>query len=160
MNVPDDDQTSTLVDATNTMCNSSQLTQSGHLQNDGTDFFIGISFKDKNELSTTLFISYLKKDFRIKKVINSSSVFYFKYANLNCKWWLRVVKYISFDRFVIHKHEKHHICGSEHISGQNPHATAKVLDEYFRSRFLDGKGPSTRLMVNQLLTDLGVLVSY
>ncbi|KAM3360045.1 hypothetical protein P3S68_019756 [Capsicum galapagoense] len=144
MNIPDGDQTPTPIDATNTMCSSSQSTQSGNLQDDGTEFFIGMSFKDKNELSNTLFISCLKKGFRIKKVIYLSSVFCFKCANSNCKWWLRAVKYS--DRFVIHKHEKHHTCGSEHISGQNPHATAKVLGEYFRSSFPDGKGPSTRLM--------------
>ena len=51
MNIPDDDQTPTPVDVTNTMCSSSQSTQSGNLQDDGTDFFIGMSFKDKNELS-------------------------------------------------------------------------------------------------------------
>ncbi|KAM3343577.1 hypothetical protein P3S68_025666 [Capsicum galapagoense] len=67
MNITDDDQTPTPVDATNTMCSSSQSTQSENLQDDGTGFFIGMSFKDKNELSNTLFISCLKKDFRIKK---------------------------------------------------------------------------------------------
>ncbi|KAM3396142.1 hypothetical protein P3S68_005148 [Capsicum galapagoense] len=125
MNIPDDDQTPTPVDATNTLCSSSQSTQYGNLQDDGTDFFIGMSFKDKNELSNTLFISCVKKDFRIK-VISLSSVFCFKCANSNCHWWLREVKKASSNRFVIHKHEKHHTCGSEHISGQNSHATAKV----------------------------------
>ena len=70
------------------------------------------------------------------------------------------MKYVCSDQFIIHKYEKHHTYGSEHISVQNPHATAKVLGEYFRSSFPDGKGPSTRVMANQLLTDLGVLVSY
>ncbi|KAM3306359.1 hypothetical protein P3S67_013229 [Capsicum chacoense] len=87
-------------------------------------------------------------------------VFCYKCANLNCKWWLRAVKYVSFDRFVIHKHEKHRTCGSENISSKNPHATAKVLYEYFKSCFPDGKDPSTKVMANQLLTELGVLVSY
>ncbi|KAM3327789.1 hypothetical protein P3S68_033838 [Capsicum galapagoense] len=96
MNIPDYDQIPTLIDATNMMCNSSQSTQSGNLQDDGTDF----------------------------------------------SYW------------------NHHTCGSEHILGQNPHATTKVLSEYFRGSFPDGKGPSTRLMSNQLITDLGVLVSY
>ncbi|KAM3270492.1 hypothetical protein P3S67_028694 [Capsicum chacoense] len=52
------------------------------------------------------------------------------------------------------------ICGSEHILDQNPHATTKVLGEYFRSSFPDGKGPLTRLMANQILINLGVLFSY
>ena len=94
------------------------------------------------------------------KVINSSKVFCYKYANLNCKWWLGAVKYSSSDRFVIHKHEKHHTCGSKHISRQNPHTIAKVFGEYFRSSFPDGKGPSTWVMSNQILTELGILVSY
>ncbi|KAF3671881.1 hypothetical protein FXO38_06398 [Capsicum annuum] len=54
----------------------------------------------------------------------------------------------------------HHTYGSEHISGQNPHTTTKVLGEYFMSSFLEGKGPSTRVISNQILTKLGVLVSY
>ncbi|KAF3662407.1 hypothetical protein FXO37_12464 [Capsicum annuum] len=65
--------------------------------------------------------------------------------------------YASSDRFIIHKHKKHYTCGSENISGQNPYATTKVLGEYFRSSFSDGKGPSTRVMSNQLFTELGVL---
>lgn len=80
MNSLDDDQIPMPVDGTNTVCSSSQSTQSGNLQDERTNFFIGMSFKKKNKLSTTLFISCLKKDFRIKKVINSSSVFCFKCA--------------------------------------------------------------------------------
>ncbi|KAF3674854.1 hypothetical protein FXO38_05028 [Capsicum annuum] len=56
--------------------------------------------------------------------------------------------------------DQHHTCGLEHISGQNSHSTAKVLGEYFSSSFPDGKGPSTRVMPNQILKELGVLVSY
>ncbi|KAM3326371.1 hypothetical protein P3S67_001497 [Capsicum chacoense] len=39
MNSPDDDQTPTPVDSTYTMCSSSQLTQYGNFQDDGTVFF-------------------------------------------------------------------------------------------------------------------------
>ncbi|KAF3671952.1 putative ammonium transporter 1 member 2-like [Capsicum annuum] len=51
-------------------------------------------------------------------------------------------------------------CDSEHISVQNPHTTTKVLSEYFKNSFPDGKGPSTRVMINQPLMELGVMVSY
>ncbi|KAM3309231.1 hypothetical protein P3S67_010975 [Capsicum chacoense] len=160
MNIPDDDQTPMPVDATNTVGSSSRSTQSDNLQNDGIDFFNRMSFKDKKELSTTLFISCLEKDFRIMKVINLSKVFFYKCANLNCKWWLKAVKYLSSDRFIIHKHEKYHTCGSDHISGQYPQATSKVLGEYFKNRFPNGKDPSTGVMANQLLSELGILVYY
>ncbi|KAM3267384.1 hypothetical protein P3S67_032434 [Capsicum chacoense] len=157
MNLLDDDQTPTPVDATNTMYSFSQSTQYGKLQDNGTGFFTRMSFKDKNELSNILFISCLKKDFRIKNVINSSSIFCFKCANSNCKWWLRVVKYASSDRFIINKHEKHHTCGSEHISGQNPHSMAKVLSEYFRSSFPDGKDEPILIEEDSKLENLGGL---
>ncbi|KAF3645218.1 putative glycerol-3-phosphate 2-O-acyltransferase 6-like [Capsicum annuum] len=58
------------------------------------------------------------------------------------------------------KYEKYHICGSKHISGKDPHATTKVLGQYLKNSFPNGKGPSTREMPNQLLTKLGVMVSY
>ena len=142
------------------MCSSSQLTQSGNLQDNGTYFFIGMSLKDKNELSTTLYISCLKKDFRIKKVINSSSVFCFKCANPNCKWWLRAVKYASSDRFIINVYKNYHTCGLKHITIHNPHATTKILGQYFQNRFPNVKDPSISDMANQLLIELGVTVSY
>ena len=160
MNIPDDNQTPMPVDPTNTMCSSSQSTQSGNLQEDETDFFIGMSFKDKKELFTTLFISCLKKDFRIMKVINLSKVFCYKCANSNYKWWLRVAKYLSSDRFIIYKYEKYHTCGLDHILGQNSHSIAKVLGQYFKNIFPNGKGPSIRDMANQLLTELDAMVSY
>ncbi|KAF3650181.1 hypothetical protein FXO38_17282 [Capsicum annuum] len=159
MNIIDDDQTPMPIDATIMVGSFSQSTQPGNHQDDEIKFFKEMSFKDQNELSTALFIYCLKKDFRIKKVINSSNVFSYKCANPNCKWWLRAVKYVSSDRFFIHKHKNHHTCGSEHISGQNSHTTKKVLGEYFKSCFLDGKNPSTRVMANQLFMELGVLMN-
>lgn len=51
-------------------------------------------------------------------------------------------------------------CGSKQILGQNTYAKAKVLDEYLKNRFPNGKGPSIRDMANQILTKLGVMVSY
>ncbi|KAF3677280.1 hypothetical protein FXO37_04897 [Capsicum annuum] len=61
MNILDDDETPA-VDATNTVGSSFRSIQYGNLQDDGIGFFNGMSFKDKNELSTTLFISRLKKE--------------------------------------------------------------------------------------------------
>ncbi|KAF3674440.1 hypothetical protein FXO37_06402 [Capsicum annuum] len=135
-------------------CNSSsQSTQSSNRQDDETGFYKGMSFKNKKELSTSLFIAFLKKDFRVKKVINSSKVFSFRCANSTCEWWL------SSERLVINVYQKYHICDSKHIMGQNPHDTADVLGQYFQNRFSNGKGPSTSDMANQLLTELGVTVS-
>ncbi|XP_049387194.1 uncharacterized protein LOC125851445 [Solanum stenotomum] len=119
-----------------------------------------MTFKNKDELVTSLHIACLKKDFRLAKVINSRSVYCFKCAYPECKWWLRAVKFKSSDRFCIKIYKKYHTCGSEHITSHNPHATAKVLGKYFKNSFPNGKGPSTRDMTNKLRTELGCKVSY
>ena len=119
-----------------------------------------MTFKNKQELTNSLKIACLKKDFRLKKVINSRNVFSFKCSYPNCNWWLRAVKFTSSDRFAIRIYEKYHTCGSEHLTSHNPHATTKVIGKYFENRFPNGKGPSTRDMSNQLRTELGCKVSY
>ncbi|KAG5600354.1 hypothetical protein H5410_031724 [Solanum commersonii] len=62
------------------------LKQLNNLQEDETGFYIGMTFKNKEELVTSLHIACLKKDFRLAKVINSCSVYYFKCAHPECKW--------------------------------------------------------------------------
>ena len=58
MNILDDDQTPTPVDATNTMCSSSQLTQSGNLQDDGQVFLLECHSRTRmNYLTLCLFLA-------------------------------------------------------------------------------------------------------
>ncbi|KAH0664043.1 hypothetical protein KY284_028974 [Solanum tuberosum] len=165
MNIPDDeighdveeDQTPTpIVD----IRGSSQLKQLNNLQDDETGFYIGMTFKNKDKLITSLHIACLKKDFRLAKVTNSRNVYCFKCTHPECKWWLRAVKFKSSDKFCIKIYKKYHTCGSEHITSHNPHATAKVLGKYFKNSFPNGKGPSTKDMTNQLRIELGCKVSY
>ncbi|KAG5619667.1 hypothetical protein H5410_004885, partial [Solanum commersonii] len=86
MNIPDDeighdveeDQTPTpIIDIEG----SSHLKQLNNLQDDEIGFYIGMTFKNKKELVTSLHIACLKKDFRLSKVINSRSVYCFKCAH-------------------------------------------------------------------------------
>ncbi|KAH0706487.1 hypothetical protein KY289_011563 [Solanum tuberosum] len=80
--------------------------------------------------------------------------------HLECKWWLRAVKVENSDRFYIKKYEKMHTCGSEHLTSHNPHATAKVIGAYFKDRYPEGKGPSTKDLKNSIRIELGCKVSY
>ncbi|XP_059295456.1 uncharacterized protein LOC132048791 [Lycium ferocissimum] len=119
-----------------------------------------MSFKNKEQLATMLKLACVKKDFTLKKVINSRTVYCFRCVHPECKWWLRAMKLLSSDRFCITTYIKYHTCGSEHITSHNPHATAKVIGEYFKDRFLDGKGPSTKDMSQSFRTFNLVGVSY
>ncbi|XP_049394518.1 uncharacterized protein LOC125858749 [Solanum stenotomum] len=53
-----------------------------------------------------------------------------------------------------------HTCGSEHLTSHNPHATAKVIGAYFKDRYPEGKGPSTKDLKNSIRIELGCKVSY
>ena len=86
-----------------------------------------MTFKNKEELVILLHIAFLKNDFRLKKVINLSKVFHFRCANPDYKWWLRAMKYLSSNIFVINVYEKYKTYGLDQITIHNPYATAKVL---------------------------------
>uniref|UniRef100_M1CCI3 Mutator-like transposase n=1 Tax=Solanum tuberosum TaxID=4113 RepID=M1CCI3_SOLTU len=49
---------------------NSQLKQLNNLQDDETGFYIGMTFKNKDELVTSLHIACLKKDFRLAKMVS------------------------------------------------------------------------------------------
>ncbi|KAH0712424.1 hypothetical protein KY289_008383 [Solanum tuberosum] len=53
-----------------------------------------------------------------------------------------------------------HICGSEYLTSHNPHTTAKVIGTYFKDRYPEGKGPSTKDLKNSIRIELGCKVSY
>ncbi|KAL3351948.1 hypothetical protein AABB24_020176 [Solanum stoloniferum] len=53
-----------------------------------------------------------------------------------------------------------HTCGSEHLTNHNPHATTKVIGAYFKDRYPEGKGPSTKDLKNSIRIELGCKVSY
>ncbi|KAH0679461.1 hypothetical protein KY284_020546 [Solanum tuberosum] len=80
--------------------------------------------------------------------------------HLECKWWLRAVKVENSDRFYIKKYEKMHTCGSEHLTSHNSHTTSKVIGAYFKDRYPEGKGPSTKDLKNSIRIELGCKVSY
>ena len=136
----------------------SQSSRVNNVEDDETCFYKGMTFKNKQELANSLKIACLKKDFRLKKMINSRNVFSFKCSYPNCNWWLRAVKFTSSDMFAIRIYEKYHTCGSEHLTSHNPHAATKVIGKYFENRFSNGKGLSTTDMLNQLRTELGCKV--
>ncbi|KAH0707409.1 hypothetical protein KY290_011965 [Solanum tuberosum] len=48
-----------------------------------------------------------------------------------------------------------HTCGSEHLTSHNPHAIAKVIGAYFKYRYPEGKGPSTKDLKNSIRIELG-----
>ncbi|TMW88176.1 hypothetical protein EJD97_018959, partial [Solanum chilense] len=72
----------TLIVGNNNPC-ASQTSRVNNVRDDETRFYKGMSFKNKQELKNSLKIACLKKDFRLKKVINSRNVFSFKRSYTN-----------------------------------------------------------------------------
>ena len=57
---------------------ASETSHVNNVRDDETRFYKGMKFKNKQKLANSLKIACLKKDFRLKKVINSRIVFSFK----------------------------------------------------------------------------------
>ncbi|KAH0777751.1 hypothetical protein KY290_009162 [Solanum tuberosum] len=103
---------------------------SRYTDDDGTDFYKGKIFKDKQELTKLLKLASVKKDQRFKSVKSSKD-----YRNI-------------------------HSCGAQHLTSHHPHASADVIAEYIQPNYLNGKGPSTKDIKNIVQTDLGCKISY
>ena len=61
----------------NNLC-FSQTSRVNNIRDDETGFYKGMTFKNNQKLTNSLKIACLKKDFRLKKMINSRNVFSFK----------------------------------------------------------------------------------
>ncbi|TMW82139.1 hypothetical protein EJD97_006676, partial [Solanum chilense] len=57
---------------------SSEFSRLNNVRDNEIGFYKGMTFKNKQELTNLLKIACLKKDFRLKKIINSRNVFSFK----------------------------------------------------------------------------------
>lgn len=64
---------------------SSESSQSSNVQHNETNFYKGMTFKNKEELVTSLKNYFLEKGLWKQKVINSHIVYYFRCAHLKCK---------------------------------------------------------------------------
>lgn len=119
-----------------------------------------MSFKNKQELDIALKIVCVKKDFRLKRMINSNSMYCYKCVHPKYKWWLRSVKLKKCYKFYIRKYETLHMYGSEYITSHNSHAAIKIIGANFQHRYPKGKGPSTKDLKNSICTELNCKESY
>ncbi|KAH0723041.1 hypothetical protein KY289_006085 [Solanum tuberosum] len=79
-----------------------------YTDDDGTDFYKGKIFKDKQELTKLLKLASVKKDQRFKSVKSSKDVYCARCVDQNCDWWLRATKLKSCNRFEITKYRNIH----------------------------------------------------
>ncbi|XP_049410410.1 uncharacterized protein LOC125873542 [Solanum stenotomum] len=133
---------------------------SRYTDDDGTDFYKGKIFKDKQELTKLLKLASVKKDQTFKAVKSSKDVYCARCVDQNCDWWLRATKLKSCNRFEITKYRNIHSCRAQHLTSHHPHASTDVIAEYIQPNYLNGKGPSTKDIKNIVQADLGCKISY
>ena len=63
---------------------ASQNSCMNNVRDDETGLYKGMTFKNNQKLANSLKTACLKKYFRLKKVINSRNVFFFKYSYSDC----------------------------------------------------------------------------
>lgn len=102
----------------------------------------------------------MKKPFTFKTKKSTKSLYVVACVEARCRWRVRAMKYVNSNRFVITKYFKEHTCGVQHLPSFHPHASADVIGEYFKNRFIEGKGLSTKDIKAALDQQLNSKVSY
>ncbi|KAG5621078.1 hypothetical protein H5410_006296 [Solanum commersonii] len=124
---------------------SSQSSRVNNVRDDETSFYKGMTFKNKEELANSLKIAFLKKDFRLKKVINSRKYFENRFPNgkdpstrdmsnqLHTNW---VVRYPSIRKMVSTIYlASHYGCCMRHLREniRNNFHNSKVVTHFYKA---------------------------
>ncbi|XP_060182022.1 uncharacterized protein LOC132611639 [Lycium barbarum] len=104
--------------------------QTNHVFNDGTDFYIGQTFDSKEHLKISL------KKAAIKSMYESS------------------------DRVCIYKYVGEYTCGVEHVRSLHKHASSHVISSVLMNDYIENKGPSTKEIQRTVFREFHCKLSY
>lgn len=119
-------------------------TQGCHSYEDGTEFFMGLTYKNKDELVVPLCFAVVKNNFNFQKVNNTKKIYNVKCVYKNCKWQLQAVKFKNVHKFRIRKYNNRHTCGVQHLTSHHRHASARIVARHIKNKFVEGKGLSIK----------------
>ncbi|XP_060217145.1 uncharacterized protein LOC132644571 [Lycium barbarum] len=135
-------------------------THHSYIFSDGSGFHKGYRFLNKEFVVNKLKLVAIGKGFEFATKKSNKSLVSVACVEKNCKWRVRVVKYISSNAFRITKYEPNHSCDLRSISGRHRHASASVIAEFIKERFREGKCPIPKEIMNIVSIELGCDVSY
>ncbi|XP_059309922.1 uncharacterized protein LOC132061064 [Lycium ferocissimum] len=134
--------------------------QSNHNFNDGTVFYNGQTFDNKDYLKVLLKKILNKDPFCLKPNKSNNKYYKVECKSPNCGWMLRASKYENSDRFHIYKYVGDHTCGVEHVTSTYKNALAVVLASVLMNDYIDNKGPMTKEIQRTVFREFHCKPSY
>ncbi|XP_059277737.1 uncharacterized protein LOC132031877 [Lycium ferocissimum] len=134
--------------------------QTNHVFNDGTDFYIGQTFDSKEHLKILLKKAAIKRPFGFVTIKSNIKYYKVECTSPNCGWMLRCSKYESSDRVRIYKYVGEHTCGVEHVRSLHKHASSHVIASVLMNDYIENKGPSTKEIQRMVFREFHCKRSY
>ncbi|XP_060183232.1 uncharacterized protein LOC132613205 [Lycium barbarum] len=134
--------------------------QSNHNFNDGTNFYYGQTFENKEYLKVLLKKAAIKTPFCFNPNKSNNKYYKVECTSPNCGWMLRVNKYINSDRFRIYKYVGDHTCGVEHVTSTHKRTSAVVLTSVLMNDYIYNKGPTTKEIQRTVFREFHYKPSY
>ncbi|KAJ0034880.1 hypothetical protein Pint_24243 [Pistacia integerrima] len=134
--------------------------ESAHVFTDGSELHVGYLFDNKEEVVRKLKLVAVRGNFEfITKKSNSLAVTV-ACCDRKCKWRVYCRRLAESKKFILSTYTREHTCGLGHISGEHRQASADVIGQFVKSRFVEGKCPSPKDIQRLVRTELGCVVSY
>ncbi|XP_060179031.1 uncharacterized protein LOC132609179 [Lycium barbarum] len=134
--------------------------QRNHNFGDGTGFYCGQTFENKEYLKVLLNKVAIKTLFCFKPNKSNNKYYKVECTSADCGWMLRANKYDNSDRFHIYKYIGDHTCGVEHVTSTHKHASAAVLASVLMNDYIDNKGPTTKEIQRTVFREFHFKPSY
>ncbi|XP_059302282.1 uncharacterized protein LOC132054255 [Lycium ferocissimum] len=134
--------------------------QTNHLFNDGTDFYIGQTFDSKENLKFLLKKAAIKRPFGFAPIKSNIKYYKVECTSPNCGGMLRCSKYKSSDRVLLYKYVGEHTCGVEHVTSLHKHASSHVIAPVLMNDYIENKGPSTKEIQRTVYREFHCKPSY
>ncbi|XP_060200216.1 uncharacterized protein LOC132628452 [Lycium barbarum] len=134
--------------------------KSNHNFSDGTDFYCGQTFKNKEYLQVLLKKAAITTPFCFKPNKSNNNYYKVECTSPDCGWMLWANKYDNSDRFRIYKYVGDHTCGVEHVTSTHQHASTTVLASVLVNDYIDNKGPMTKEIQRTVFREFHCKRSY
>ncbi|XP_060170384.1 uncharacterized protein LOC132601301 [Lycium barbarum] len=134
--------------------------QTNHVFNDGTDFYIGQTFDSKEQLKNLLKKAAIKRPFGFVPIKSNIKYYKVECTSPNCGRMLRCSKYEISNRVRIYKYVGEHAWGVEHVTSLHKHASSHVIASVLMNDYIENKGSSTKEIQRTVFREFHCKLSY
>ncbi|XP_047270486.1 uncharacterized protein LOC124899596 [Capsicum annuum] len=134
--------------------------QRSHSFLDGTNHFLGQTFKDKKTLKLLLKQASVKISFNYTTLKSSKKYLRVRCVDRTCRWMVRECAIGELGWFHVHKYVGEHTCGIDHVTEKHKNVTVEVIASLILNFFVENKGPSPKEIERIVFRELHCRPSY